>query len=565
MTMNRAQEARSRFELALVQRMNRRRLLALGGSAAALTAAVSLPGSPTRLFAQDAMGTPIPSPEATPFGTPVAAAPTFNATPFSLGVASGDPVSTGVVLWTRLAVTPRDGGGMENVPYEVRWELASDDAFTQIVQTGTAIASPVLAHSVHVDVTGLQPSTEYYYRFKVGNEESPIGRTRTAPALDAQVDQLRFAFTSCAHYEHGYFNAYRHIAEGNYEMVFNLGDYIYEMGPGDYAVYSSGESPRRFTGDDLLDLSLYRNRHALYKTDPDLQAAHAAAPWIVTWDDHETENDYAALVREDPKPQVGFEDIVASAYQAYYEHMPLRASSMPLGPSMQLYRRLPWGQLAEFQVLDTRQYRSDQPGGEGATVRSPASLDPNTTMLGPDQERWLLQNLDASQATWNVLAQQVQMAEIEQGTGEAGAPELYWQDSWPGYPAARTRILSHVMSRGIPNFTVMSGDIHSHWASDLKADWEDPASQTIGTEFITTSISAGGAEQVDDFFREYLDGRNEHVKFFDGRHGGYVGVTLTPQTWTADYYQVEDMRNPESGVQLIKTLTTESGNPAVQG
>lgn len=555
--------ARLRFEQALVQQMHRRRLLTLGGAAVA-GIAISRPGSPTRLLAQDATGTPIPSADATPTSGPALTAPTFAATPFALGVASGDPRPESVVLWTRLAVTPLDGGGMEPLPYETRWELATDDRFTQIVQAGTAIASPVLAHSVHVDVTGLQPATDYFYRFMVGNEESPIGRTRTAPALDAEVETLRFAFTSCAHYEHGYFVAYRHIADGNYDVVFNLGDYIYEMGPEEYAVYGEEPAPRRFTGSSLLDLSLFRNRHALYKTDPDLQAAHASAPWVVTWDDHEAENDYAALRREDPKPQADFPTIVAAAYQAYYEHMPLPASSMPQGTNMQLYRKLTWGKLAEFQVLDTRQYRSDQPGGEGATVRSPAALDPNTTMLGPAQERWLLQNLDQSLATWNVLAQQVQMAELEQGAGEPGAPELYWQDSWPGYPAARNRILSHVLSRGIPNLAVITGDIHCHWANDLKADWEDPASRTIGTEFICTSITAGGAEDVAGFFNDYLDGRNEHIKWFDGRHGGYTGVTLTPAAWTADYYQVDDMRNPDSEVRVIQAVATEAGNPGVQ-
>ncbi len=563
MTTSQPSQSRLHFEQALVRRMDRRRLIMLAGAGAASATAgvaISLPGRPTRIIAQDTIGTPIASPDA----SPVVAAPVFNATPFSLGVASGDPDAESVVLWTRLAVAPRDGGGMDPFPYEVRWELAADDAFSQVIQAGTTVASPALAHSVHVDVSGLQPATEYYYRFQAGSEESPVGRTRTAPAADTMVDELRFAFTNCAHYEHGYFVAYRHIAENNYDVVFNLGDYIYEMGPGAYSAYDDEEAPRRFTGSDLLDLPLFRNRHALYKTDPDLQAAHASAPWVVTWDDHETENDYAGLIREDPNPQANFETIVAAAYQSYYEHMPLRARSMPQGPHMQLYRKLTWGRLAEFQVLDTRQYRSDQPCGEGATVRCPAAYDPNTTMLGPDQERWLLGNLDQSQATWNVLAQQVQMAELEQGSGEPGADEIYWQDGWPGYPEARNRILSHVMSRGIPNFAVMTGDIHCHWANDLKVDWEDPASPTIGTEFICTSVTAEGSAQVSDFFREYLEGRNEHIQWFDGRHGGYTGVTLTPETWTADYYQVDDMRDPDSAVQIINSVVTEAGNPGAQ-
>jgi alkaline phosphatase D len=336
------------------------------------------------------------------------------------------------------------------------------------------------------------------------------------------------------------------------------------MGPGEYNVYGDEPAPRRFTGSTLIDLAQFRNRHALYKTDPDLQAAHAAAPWVVTWDDHETENDYAGLVREEENPQADFPAMVAASYQAYYEHMPLRASSMPQGPHMQLYRKFTWGNLAEFQVLDTRQYRSDQPCGEGATVRCPAAYDPATTMLGPTQERWLLGNLDQSQATWNVLAQQVQMVEIEQGSGEPGAPELFWQDSWPGYPEARNRILNHVTSRGIPNLAVITGDIHCHWANDLKADWDDPSSQTIGTEFICTSVTAEGSAEASDFFREYLDGRNEQVKWFDGRHGGYVGVRVTPESWTADYHQVNDMRDPKSAVHVIQTAVTEAGNPGVQ-
>ncbi|HEV2529957.1 MAG TPA: alkaline phosphatase D family protein [Thermomicrobiales bacterium] len=551
------QTNRRRFEELLVARANRRRLL-LGG---ATVVAVSLPGLSTRIIAQDAMGTPVPDLTAPAYGATPSASARFASTPFTLGVASGDPLPDGVVLWTRLAPTPRDGGGMDNIPYEVRWELASDESFASLVQSGTTIASPQLAHSVHVDVTGLQPATEYYYRFMVGGEESPVGRTRTAPAAGAAVDSVRFAFTSCAHYEHGYFAAYRHLAEQRFDLVFNLGDYIYEMGPGDYSVYE-GEAPRNFSGAELLDLSLFRNRHALYKTDPDLQAAHASAPWVVTWDDHEVENDYANLTREDPRQQVGFEDLRAAGYQAYYEHMPLRASSMPTGPDMQLYRRIRWGNLAEFQVLDGRQYRSDQPCGEGTYVRCPASVDPNTTMLGPDQERWLLGNLDASTSTWNVLAQQTQMAMLEQGDGDQ---EQFFQDSWPGYPEARNRILGHVMSRGIQNLTVLTGDIHCHWGIDLLADWRDANSQVLGTEFICSSITAGGAEDPAIFFEEFLgEGRNPSIRFFDPRHSGYSSVEATPERWTTDYWQVEDMRQQDSPVNLINTLITEAGNPGVQ-
>ncbi len=547
---------RRRFEDLLVRRASRRNLL-LGGAA---VGAVSLSGLPTRLVAQDAMGTPVPDLSSPLYGATPAPAGRFNDTPFSLGVASGDPLPDGIVLWTRLAVTPLDGGGMDNLPYEVCWELAADDQFAHVVQSGTAVASPVLAHSVHVDVTGLTPATEYFYRFVVGSEISPVGRTRTAPAAGSAVDSIRFAFTSCAHYEHGYFVPYRHIAEQRYDVVFNLGDYIYEMGPGDYSVYDD-DPPRRFTGGELLDLSLYRNRHALYKTDLDQQAAHASAPWVVTWDDHEVENDYAGLIREDPRDQNGFPALVAASYQAYYEHMPLRASSMPQGTSMQLYRRIQWGNLADFQVLDGRQYRSDQPCGEGAQVRCPAAYDPSTTMLGPEQERWLLTNLENGTSTWNVLAQQTQFVELDQ---QAGPGEEFWQDSWPGYPGARNRILSHVMSRGIENLTVMTGDIHCHWGNDLLADWRDANSQVLGTEFICTSITAEGSAQQSDFFREYINDENPGVRWFDGRHGGYVGVEATPDRWTADFWQVDDMRDENTAINVINTLVTEAGNPGIQ-
>jgi alkaline phosphatase D len=545
--------------------MSRRRLLAGGAGAAGLVVATSLPGRATFLRAQE--GTPIASPAASPVATPgasPAASPdAFAATPFGLGVASGDPRSDSVVLWTRLAVSTRDGGGMDPVPYDVRWEVASDETFSQVVQSGTAVAAPTLAHSVHVDVIGLEPATEYFYRFMVGGEESPVGRTKTAPAADAAVDSVRFAFASCAHYEHGYFVAYRHMAEQRFDIVFHQGDYIYEMGPGAYDVYEE-DPPRDFTGGsaDLYALADFRNRYALYRSDPDLQAAHASAPWATTWDDHEFSNDYAGLVAEDTKgqPDEVFLQRRINAYQAYYEHMPLRPSSMPVGPNLQLYRRLPYGTLAEFQILDTRQYRDDQPCGEGVSVRCPAALDPNTTMTGPDQERWLLEGLDASPATWNVISQQLMMAHLDELPGDGAE---FWGDDWNGYPEARNRILGHMLSRGTSNPVVLTGDIHCAWANDLKADWADPSSQTIGTELVCTSISAGGSENPATSFEQYLPD-NPHVKFFDPTHGGYTSVELTPERLTAQYLEVADLRDENSPISVIGTFVSEAGNPGIQ-
>ena len=534
---------RARFERLLVRRADRRRLL-FGGAG---LVAVSLAGAPTRARGQ---ATPAGSPSASPSASPVAGGASF-----ALGVASGDPLADSVVLWTRLAPDPINGGGMEGQgPVEVRWELAADQAFGRIVQQGTATASPDLAHSVHVDVQGLAPGAEYFYRFIANGEESPVGRTRTAPAAGAIVDRLRFAFASCQHYEDGYFTAFRRMADEELDLILHLGDYIYEGG-----VDPEEEAIRRHNGPEIQTLADYRNRYGLYKSDPDLQLAHAAAPWIVTWDDHEVANDYAAALSEDGDPTDLFLERRAAAYQAYYEHMPLRVSSLPQGPTMQLYRRLAWGDLASFQVLDTRQYRTDHPCGEGAQVRCPAATDPNTTMLGPQQEQWLLAGLDASIARWNVLAQSLQMAELEQ---QVGPGALYWNDSWPGYPAARSRILSHLQSRGTSNPIVLAGDIHCHWANDLKADWTDEGSATIGSEFICTSISSEG-DEPSDFFREYLP-ENPHVRFFDGRHGGYMTAEVTPDAWRTDVRQLDSVTTPDAPIATIASFVVENGSPGLR-
>jgi len=277
-------------------------------------------------------------------------------------------------------------------------------------------------------VTGLEPGREYFDRFEAGGELSPVGRTKTAPAAGAAVDALRFALASCANYEHGYFAAYGEIARQAPDAVLFVGDCIYEYAPNESLVRDGGNI-RLAEGGETVALADYRQRFATYQTDPQLQAAHAAAPWVVTWDDHEVENNYADEISEENAPREAFLQRRADAYQAYYEHMPLRPSSLPVGPDMTLYRRLAFGNLAEFNVLDLRQYRSDQPCGDGLYPRCPAAASPATTMLGPAQEAWLLGNLERSRATWNLLAQQTLMAETDQTLGdearfvtEAGRP-----------------------------------------------------------------------------------------------------------------------------------------------
>jgi alkaline phosphatase D len=549
---------RDQFERLLKRRTNRR--LAIGGSTATLVR-VSLAGSPTRSYARQssADGTPVPSPVA---DVPLQsrASTQFGVYPFQLGIASGEPLPNGVVLWTRLAPTPLYGGGMDPIPYEVRWEVANDEAFGDVIQSGVAIGDPNLSHSVHVDVTGLEPAREYFYRFMAGSEVTPVGRTKTAPAVGQAIDSLRFAFVSCSNYEHGYFIAYRDIATKAFDFVVHLGDYIYEYGPNEYNVREP-ENFRLVTGDEIVTLQNYCNRYAIYHTDLDLQAVRASAPFVVTWDDHEVENNYADAISENDDPVTDFLRRRADAYQAYYEHMPLRPWSVPMGPDMGLYRHLNFGDLLNVTVLDTRQYRSDQPAGDGLNPNSPASLDPNTSLTGLEQEWWLLQQMSASTSTWNVIAQQIMMAEIGVTVAEGGVQSEF-TDMWSGYPEARKRILSYIADNQIANPVVLTGDIHTAWANDLRVDWEDTSAATVATEYVCTSVTAGGAHP-DDFFTQ-TSAAFPHFKFFDPRHGGYSAATLTRDTWTTDFMVVDNLEDAASGVTQIASYVTQAGTPGAE-
>jgi alkaline phosphatase D len=529
---------RSRFERLLAAGWSRRHVLA---GTAGLAVAASLPGHPTRTV-----------------GAARAATRTSSRSgdyPFTLGVASGDPVPGGIVLWTRLAPAPlvEDGsGGMEPTPVIARWEVATDDAFRGIVQAGAATATPELAHSIHVDVAGLEPARAYFYRFLVGSHVSPVGRTKTAPAANARLDRLRFAFASCQDYQAGYYPAYRHLVEDDLDLVVFLGDYIYEA-PGDAGAIGG----RTHLGGEPVTLGEYRLRHAQYKTDPDLQAAHTAFPWVVTWDDHEVDNDYAGAFAEDGWPVPEFLARRAAAYQAYYEHMPLRPASLPRGPEMLLYRRLTFGDLATFAVLDTRQYRSDPPCGRGERPVCPAALDSSTTMLGPAQERWLLAGLDASTATWNIVAQQVLMAQLN----HRPAPQkVLWTDAWDGYLGARHRLLTHLASRKIANPVMITGDWHCAFVNDLKLDFDDPAAPTIGTEFVVTSISSMGDTTVYGDYYGPMIPWNPHIQFFADRRG-YQRVELTPEHWRTDLRMVETVSDPAAAAQTLASYVIETGLP----
>ena len=476
--------------------------------------------------------------------------PRLSADPFRLGVASGDPSPEGLVLWSRLDRTPLAEAGVGSDPFEVGWEIASDEGFSSIVRRGTALALDELGRSVHVEADGLEPGRVYHYRFHAGGVASPAGRARTAPAAGAAVDEVRFAFASCQHYETGWYTALAHLAEEDVDFVAHLGDYIYEGGP--------NPRVRAHEGPEVRTLEAYRARYETYRSDADLQAAHAAAAWIVTTDDHEVDNDYAGGVPEDDQDPAAFLLRRAAAYQAFYEFMPVRRTVMPAGPDMALYRRLAFGDLLDVSVLDTRQYRSDQPCGGPFTCDVHQSEE--QTILGARQRAWLFERLASSSARWNVLAQQVLVARLRNVQNDR---ETWAMDKWDGYPREREALLRHLGDRAVPNPVVLTGDIHSNWVADLHTDFEDERSPVVGTEFAGTSISSGGDGAPTRPAMEEVLSRNPHIRFYNGQRG-YVRVRVTPGLWTSDYRIVPTVSTPGGPVETAATFVVEDGRPGAQ-
>jgi len=433
----------------------------------------------------------------------------------------------------------------------VRWEISPDDSFSRIAQSGTVLAAPDRGHSVHVEVDGLEPGRYYWYRFEAGGEVSPVGRTKTAPAKGAAVSAMAFAFVSCQSWEAGYYPAYRALSGEDLDLVVHLGDYIYE-GAG------TNTGVRSHRGPDPMTLANYRNRHALYKTDAYLQAAHAAHPFFVTWDDHEVDNNHAGLAAADGTTREEFIRRRAAAYRAYYEHLPLRSSSFPGGAEMRMYRRLTYGNLARISILDTRQYRTDQPCGDGLKARCAEALtSPGATLTGPAQEKWLLKGLGASPARWNVVAQQTVMAQYDHRTGTGG---LFNMDSWDGYVAARNRVLGYLPNKRPENPVLIAGDVHSGWVADLKSDFRNPNSATLGTEFVGTSITSRLPDSAIDTIKAARP-ENPHVKYFDDRPGGYVRCDLNASRWRSDYRLAKTTLKPESPVRNVASFVVENGRP----
>ncbi|WP_067971520.1 alkaline phosphatase D family protein [Nocardiopsis trehalosi] len=482
--------------------------------------------------------------------------------PFSLGVASGDPHHDGAVLWTRLAPDPlaEDGtGGMPAEPVDVEYEVALDARFRRVVRRGTAVASPELGHAVHPEVSGLAPGREYHYRFRALNEISPVGTTRTAPPPHTLAGRLPFAFASCQSWSDGHYTAYRHLAEEDLHLVVHLGDYLYEY-PADGTVRGTAVPDHLAT--ETTTLAGYRARYGLYKSDPHLQAAHARFPWIATLDDHEVDNNWAGPVSQDAGADpAAFLERRTAAFQAFYENLPLRRASLPVGPDMRLHRRLAYGRLADFTMLDTRQYRDDQPCGDGVRAGCGDRFDPDRTLLGGAQRRWLLDGFTGSDAHWHVLGNQAPMTMTDH---DPGPGERVWMDPWDGYVAERDAVLGAAAERGVRNLVVITGDRHQNYAADLKADYADEDSATVGTEFVGTSItSSGDGRDLGPQGADFL-AANPHLRFVNEQRG-YVRCTVTPGEWRAEFRVVPYVTRPGAPVSTRAAFTVRDRLPGVAG
>lgn len=475
--------------------------------------------------------------------------------PFQLGVASGDPTSSAVMIWTRLAPRPLepDFGMSAGTRVGVTWEVAEDEAFRTIAKQGRATAVPELGHSIHVDVTDLAPDRWYFYRFQSMTATSPVGRLRTTPAAGATTP-LRFAFNSCQHWETGYYTAHDHLSREEIDLCAHLGDYIYE--------YGVANRVRAHNGGEVQTLQDYRTRYALYKSDPLLQRAHARCPWILTWDDHEVDNNYAGSIGENRMESL--EQVHArraAAYQAWWENQPVRAARAASWADLDIVRSFDWGTLARFSVLDSRQYRSDQACGDIYNVKVPCEgwNDPSRTLLGARQERWLQQGMAASRARWQILANQTMLGDIDM---MPGADRGLAMDSWSGYPAARERLV-RTLAQHAPNRTVViTGDNHANWVNEIRSS--APRSAPVAAEFVGTSISSDGdgADQA-RYVTESLLGENPHVKWHNARRG-YVVCEVMPDTWRTEFRTVPYVTRPDAPVETATRWRLTRGRPGIE-
>jgi len=479
--------------------------------------------------------------------------------PFSLGVAAGEPSSDGFVIWTRLAPDPLEPqGGMAMAPMAVKYEVASDSGFATIVRRGEELARPELGHSVHVELTGLDPDRPYWYRFEAGGERTIHGRARTLPAAGATPEALKFGVAGCQNYEDGYFSAYRHLAREELAFVYHYGDYIYEY-RGDAVHPSRGGSlisaARLGVGRESFSIDDYRQRYALYKTDSDLQRAHAAHAFFHTYDDHEITDNWVQDLDPDGAPPELFRTRRAMGLQAWYENLPVRRSMMPRYGEVAGYRSIRYGDLVEMDILDTRQFRSDQPCGDGF---KPACAEVNSTsaqVLGAEQEAWLTRNLSRRQARWNVLGQQVMMMSLDRRTREE--PEKILNlDSWAAYEVPRRRLLSRM--RGLDNVVVLTGDEHQNFAGLLE-DERGP----VAIEFVGTSISSGGDGNDLRYGSDRILAENPQLKFINDQRG-YLVCEAEREEWRTNFMVMDRVSTPGGAISKRKTMATTRGQVALR-
>lgn len=479
--------------------------------------------------------------------------------PFTLGVASGDPLPTAVVIWTRLAPDPaRRTGGMPDQNVPVEWKVATDEQFRHVVRSGTATARPDYVHSVHVDVRGLQPSAEYFYQFRQGRHTSPVGRTRTAPQTGSALRSLKFLVASCQSYPNGYYTAYGHVADEDAAFLLFLGDYIYD---------STGTSPygRNHEPNSLvITLDDFRLRYALYKTDPTLQEAHAALPWMIMEDDHDVRNNYGGTWDRYGDSR---DDVLvrrANAYRAQWEHAPLRQAQFPQGPDYPLYRRFSYGDLATVSILDERQFRSDPPTGcdvgETDGGYCPSQLDPSRSMLGAEQLGWVLDGLSRSRTHWNVIGNPVFFTQRDHDPD----PEVrsFNVDTWDGFVADRQKILDHIVEHKIDNMVLVTGDSHQNWVQNTPPNFRDWDARPVATEYLGTSITSGGERTPVELY--HPDPVQNPQLLFENNGHGYLACTLTKDLWQTDYRVVDTVAAPTSPIRTMCRWATENRNPGAQ-
>ena len=482
---------------------------------------------------------------------------TWHSNPFALGVASGRPRADSIVLWTRLLFSEEDRATGTDA-LRVHVEVFADAALQRRVQKIEVVTDATRGHSVHVHLQRLQPSTDYWYRFQQGDARSPVGHTRTAPALNAEVRELRIALSSCQHYEQGQYIAHAEIAKQPLDFVLFMGDYIYESSNPQYAL-------RKHNGEEPKTLAQYRDRYEQYKRDPMLQAAHAAHPWVLMWDDHEVVNDYANdQDRHYTDPQQMLQRR-AAAYQAYFEHQPVLLGPETHSPAdMRLYDQLSWGKLADVWTLDCRQYRSAQAcrdpvrGGGRMVVQCGELNDPSRTMLGQTQERWLSDRLSHSKRQWKLVAQATQISSTSVPTPVGRS---YWNDAWDGYPEARKRLLQTVVDAQLQNVVTLGGDVHCNVAANLRLEPNNPQSPIVASEFVTTSITSRGlGDKPSAVIRE----SNADLLHYRPDERGYSLITVTPSEVRCDFRTTKFPAGSEAGLKTQASYVVKSGKAGPQ-